>query len=74
MSEIPPYISPSLVGKACGQTRRWAKSLLSRAGILEKIGGRWEVGDEQLRERLPRVYDRVYAYIRAPGRKRHQTI
>jgi hypothetical protein len=73
VSEIPPYLTPSQVGKACGMTRRQAKSLLDRAGILEKIGGRWAVGDEQLRERLPRVYDRVYAHTRLPGRKRPVT-
>ncbi len=63
MSEIPPYLTPSQVGNACRMTRRKAKSLLRRAGILERIGERWLVGESQLRERLPEVYDRVYAHI-----------
>lgn len=63
MSEIPPYITPSQVGRACRMTNRKAKSLLRRAGILERIGDRWCVGESQLRERLPEVYDRVYAHI-----------
>jgi hypothetical protein len=44
-------------------TRKKARSLLKRAGILEKIGGHWLVGESQLRERLPEVYERVYAHI-----------
>lgn len=44
-------------------SRRAAKSLLRGAGILELIGGRWYVGEARLRERLPDVYDRVYAHF-----------
>jgi hypothetical protein len=44
-------------------SRRKTRSLLRRAGILEKIGGQWLVGESQLRERLPEVYERVYAHI-----------
>lgn len=44
-------------------SRRKAKSLLRGAGILERIGDRWYVGESRLRERLPDVYDRVYASI-----------
>jgi hypothetical protein len=51
------------VGKACRWSRRNAKGLLRAAGILEQVGERWYVGDTRLRERLPDVYDRVYAYI-----------
>ena len=63
MSQIPPYLSPGVVGKACAMSRFRARSLLSGAGILEKIGGRWMVGESRLRERLPEVYDRVYAHF-----------
>lgn len=63
MSQIPPYLTPGEVGKACSMSQRRARSLLHRAGILERIGGHWAVGESQLRERLPEVYDRVYAYI-----------
>lgn len=44
-------------------SRRKAKGLLRAAGILEQIGERWYVGESRLRERLPDVYDRVYASI-----------
>ena len=60
---IPPYISPGQVGKACSINRWKAKRLLSRAGILERIGGQWAVGDSRLRERLPEVYDRVFLWF-----------
>jgi len=63
VSEIPPLISPALVGKACRWSRRKAKGLLRAAGILEQVGDRWYVGETRLRERLPDVYDRVYTYI-----------
>jgi hypothetical protein len=62
---IPPYITPGEVGEACGTDQRTAKRLLQRAGILEKIGGHWSVGDSRLRERLPEVYERVYTYFSA---------
>ncbi len=63
MSQLPPYLSPSEVGKACSMSRFRMRSLLKGAGILEKIGGRWLVGESRLRERLPEVYDRIYAHI-----------
>ncbi len=63
MSEVPPLLTPSQVGKACRMSRRKAKGLLRAAGILEQIGERWYVGESRLRERLPDVYDRVYASI-----------
>lgn len=68
MSEVPPYLTPSQVGRACRMSRRKAKSLLRGAGILERIGDRWYVGESRLRERLPDVYDRVYASIMLPNR------
>lgn len=45
-------------------SRRSAKSLLRGAGILERhANGRWYVGEARLRERLPDVYDRVFALL-----------
>lgn len=44
-------------------SRRKAKSWLRRAGILELHGGRWVVSESRLRERLPDVYDRVFAFF-----------
>lgn len=60
---MPPYLTPAQVGRACRMSRRKAKAFLRNAGILERIGDRWYVGDSRLRERLPDVYDRVYTYI-----------
>lgn len=60
---MPPYLRPSLVGKACNISRKEARGMLRRAGILERLGGHWVVGESRLRERLPEVYDRVYTHI-----------
>lgn len=60
---IPPYIKPSLISKACGMSRKEAKSLLRRAGLLERIGTHDYVGESKLRDSLREVYDRVYAYV-----------
>lgn len=63
MKQIPPYLTPRQIGEACGMKGRTMRSLLRRADVLEKIGGHWMVGESQLRERLPEVYDRVYAHL-----------
>lgn len=60
MSDVPPYITPGQVGKACRMTRLKARRMLVRAGIAEKLGGAWVVGATRLRERLPEVYERVF--------------
>lgn len=60
---MPPYLTPREVADACRMTRKRAQSMLRRAGILERIGERWCVGESQLRERLPEVYDRVYSVV-----------
>ncbi len=59
-TQVPALLTPAQIGKACGMSRRAAKTLLRGAGILERIGERWFVGETRLRERLPEVYDRVY--------------
>lgn len=61
--EIPPYLTPRHVANACRMSRKRAQSMLKRAGILQKLGERWCVGESLLRERLPEVYDRVYTHI-----------
>jgi DNA-binding transcriptional regulator LsrR (DeoR family) len=58
---LPPYITQGKIAKACGMSRISVKRLLQRAAIAEKIGGRWVVGATRLRERLPEVYDLVFA-------------
>jgi hypothetical protein len=63
MSEMPPHLTPAVVGKACRMRTEKARRMLRRAGILERLGGAWVVGDSRLRERLPDVYERVFAYI-----------
>jgi hypothetical protein len=73
--EIPPYIRPHEVARACGMQTQTARKMLRRAGILEKLGGACVVADSRLRERLPDVYDRVYGYFanRASERIREST-
>lgn len=44
-------------------SRKEAKSLLRRAGLLERIGTHDYVGESKLRDSLREVYDRVYAYV-----------
>jgi len=56
---LPPLLSPSQVGAACNMSRRAAKSMLRGAALLEKVGGRWYVGEARLRERLPDVHERI---------------
>jgi hypothetical protein len=75
VSEIPPYIDAAVVAKACVRkadgtkmTTRDARRMLHGAGILERPGGARRgkptvVADSRLRERLPDVYDRVFAYF-----------
>lgn len=70
MSEIPAYIEPAIVAKACKvksngrkMTTRDARRMLDRAGILEHLGGNRVVADSRLRERLPDVYERVFSYF-----------
>jgi hypothetical protein len=60
-SRVPPYLTMAQVADANGFSALQAKRLLQRVGIAEKIGGLWMVGESRLRERLPEVYDRVYA-------------
>lgn len=74
---VPPYITAAEVGRACGKSTVWAKRLLQRVGIAEKIGGEWNVGDSRLRHRLPEVYERVFEYFTATAaedRRKQQTI
>jgi hypothetical protein len=63
MSEVPPYITPAEIGKICKMTTKAARGMLRRAGILERLGGVWVVDESRLRERLPPVYDRVFAWF-----------
>lgn len=67
--ELPPFLTPSQVGRACNMSRRAAKNLLRGAGILELIGSRLYVSESGLRERLPDVYDRVYEALVLGGDK-----
>jgi len=60
---VPPYLSPGQIGRACGISRRSAMTELRGAGLLERRGPRWRVSESRLRERLPDIYDRVYAWF-----------
>jgi hypothetical protein len=59
---VPPYLEPGEVATACEISVAKARSLLERANILEKLGAHHVVGESRLRERLPELYDRVFAY------------
>lgn len=63
MTAVPPYLTPSEVGRACGMPGWKVKRLLRRIGIAEKHGGKWVVGESRLRERLPELYDRVFEHF-----------
>ncbi len=63
MKQIPPYLTTAQVAKACQTPIRNMRRMLDRAGILERLGTRWIVGQGRLRERLPEVYERVFAHI-----------
>jgi hypothetical protein len=73
MSEVPPYITPSQVGKASDMSTKRARRFLQRSGILEKIGGHWLVSESRLRERLPDMYDRVFHWFVLADQKRPET-
>lgn len=63
-NETPLVVTPAEVARACNMSRRVAKTLLRAAGIAEcGENGRWYVQAEQLRARLPDVYDRVLNYF-----------
>jgi hypothetical protein len=73
---VPAYIRASQVARACECSRRAAIFLLRGAGILERNGGRWKVGESRLGEALPDVYDRVFLSFEPGGAndsERHQT-
>lgn len=61
MNTIPPYLTTADVAKACGMQTHKARRMLKRAGIAERLGDAWVVSESRLRERLPDVYDRVFA-------------
>lgn len=74
LAQLPPYLTPAQVGKACGMSRRSAKNMLRGAGILELIGVRWFVSESRLRERLPDIYDRVYEFLRSAVAARERAL
>jgi hypothetical protein len=58
---VPPYLSPSEIGRACDLSRFRALTELKHAGLVECRGGRLRLDASRLRERLPAMYDLVYA-------------
>lgn len=60
-SRVPPYLTMAEVAIANGMRTERTKRMLQRIGIAEKVGGRWMVGESRLRERMPDLYDRVFA-------------
>jgi hypothetical protein len=70
---VPPYIGTGDVARACDMSWKAAKGMLDRAGILERLGERWVVGQSRLMERLPDVYGRVYEHFKATARSLPQS-
>jgi hypothetical protein len=62
---VPPDITAAEVAAACEMRTERARRMLSRAGILERLGGRWVVTPSRLAERLPEVYERVCRHFDA---------
>lgn len=60
---MPPMITTGDVARACGVTWKQARGWLRRAGVLEKQGARYIAHESSVRERLPDIYQRVYAYF-----------
>jgi hypothetical protein len=58
-ADLPPYLTTAEVAKACEMKTRRVRGMLMRAGILERLGRLWVVGDSRLRARLPEIYGRV---------------
>jgi hypothetical protein len=59
---VPAYLEPGEIAVAAEMTTGKVRSLLERAGILEKLGSHHVVGESRLKARLPELYDRVFAY------------
>lgn len=57
---VPAYLRVEEIARACGETTRAMRRQLSRAGLLERDGRLYRVGESRLRERLPGVHDRVW--------------
>lgn len=50
------------------RANRWAMlRLIRRAGLAEQVGGRWYIGEARLREGLPDLHERVFAYFDRRG-------
>lgn len=66
VSHVPALIDMADLAAACPvdfPDARAARRAMQRAGIAEKLGRNWKVGDGRLRELLPDVYDRVYVWF-----------
>jgi hypothetical protein len=62
--QVPPYLSPGQIGRACDLSRKSALTELAGAGLVERNNRRRiRISSSRLRERLPDVYDRVYAWF-----------
>jgi len=75
---IPAYLTVAQVAKPNEMTTDNCRAKLARAGILERDGKhRWHVAESRLRERLPDMYERVFAaaMFEQPetGRERRRT-
>jgi len=63
--QMPPELSPALIAKSTGKSRRAVIGRLEREGILERDGYRWKARPSRVLEKLPDWYQAVYSYLSA---------
>ena len=69
-TEVPPYLSPGQIARACKISRYRAFNELKGAKILEYRSGRWRVSRSRLCERLPEMFDDVVECFEAAAENR----
>jgi hypothetical protein len=60
---VPEYLSAGQIARATRSNRWKVQRKLKAMKLAEWHGTRWQVASAVIRERLPPVYDRVYAYF-----------
>jgi hypothetical protein len=64
---VPPLIPIPVIAKATGYSYEYARGLLERSSVLQRDGRRfWKARRGLLRERLPDIYEDVFAYYELP--------
>jgi len=60
---VPAHVTIADFAKACSYSPKMARSILRRAGLLERVDGVWGVSSERLRVALPDAFDDVQAFF-----------